>query len=566
MSQLKGKFLQNGSVTNDKVASGIDAAKLGDGSVSNAEFQRLNGVTSDIQSQLDAKVDDSEKGAANGVATLDGSGKVPVSQLPNAVMTYEGLWNASTNSPALSDGTGNAGMVYRVSVAGTQNLGSGNISFEIGDYAIYNAAGTWEKADTTDAVASVNGQTGIVVLDSDDIAEGASNLYFSEERAQDAIGNNLLDTASVDLSYNDATGQISADVLPAGVNHDQLQNFVANEHVDHSSVNINTAANSGLAGGGDITASRSLSIDPANANAGTVASGDLILAADVSNANALIKVTAQSIADLAAASLVGGDGIDITGNTVSVDHDGQGLTFATAQLSLELDGSTLSKSATGLKVAAGGITNTEVNAAAAIAYSKLNLSASIVNADIANAAAIAYSKLALSNSIVAGDLTANSVETAKIADDAVTKEKIAADVAGNGLGQNVDGSLEIKLAAAGALEIVADELKAKVDAATVKINGSNQLEALKQEEAQFTLVAGDITNQYVDLSHVAYSAASIQVIPDGGIPQLRGVDFTVSLTGGAGGNTRITFAGDLATGGAAELVATDILVVRYSRL
>ena len=32
-----------------------DAAKIADGSVSNAEFQRLDGVTSDIQTQLDTK-------------------------------------------------------------------------------------------------------------------------------------------------------------------------------------------------------------------------------------------------------------------------------------------------------------------------------------------------------------------------------------------------------------------------------------------------------------------------------------------------------------------------------
>jgi hypothetical protein len=562
MSTLKTKFISDGAVTNAKIATGIDAAKLADGSVSNAELQHLNGISSNIQDQLDDKIDSSEKGAANGVATLDGSGKVPVSQLPNAIMEYQGTWDASTNSPTLADGTGSAGDVYRVTVAGTQFTPS--IAFDVGDYAIYNGT-KWEKADMTDAVASVNGFTGVVVLDTDDVAEG-TNKYFSDELAQDAVGTILTDSASIDFTYDDGTPSITAAVLPAGVDHDQLQNFVANEHVDHSSVSINTAADSGLAGGGDITASRSLSIDPNNAAAGTVASGDLILAADISNANALIKVTAQSIANLAAASLVGADGITISGNDVSVDHDGEGLTFSANQLALELDGSSLSKSASGLKVAAGGITNTEVNASAAIAYSKLALTDSIVNADINSAAAIAYSKLALSNSIVAGDLTANAVETAKIANDAVDKDKIAADVAGNGLAQNVDGSLEIALAAAGGLEIVADELKAKVDAATIKINGSNQLEALKVNEAQFTLVAGDITNQYVDLSHVAHSAASIQVIPDGGLPQLRGVDFTVSLTGGAGGNTRITFAGDLATGGAAELVATDILVVRYSHL
>ena len=47
--------IDNGVVTDAKVASGIDAAKIADGSVSNAEYQYLGGVTSDIQTQLDGK-------------------------------------------------------------------------------------------------------------------------------------------------------------------------------------------------------------------------------------------------------------------------------------------------------------------------------------------------------------------------------------------------------------------------------------------------------------------------------------------------------------------------------
>lgn len=74
--------------------------------------------------------------------------------------------------------------------------------------------------------------------------------------------------------------------------------------------------------------------------------------------------------------------------------DGQGIELTGSTFSLELDGTTLSKSASGVRVASGGITNTEINAAAAIAYSKLNLNSSIVDADVATSAAIARSKLA----------------------------------------------------------------------------------------------------------------------------------------------------------------------------
>lgn len=45
------------------------------------ELSYLNNVTSDIQNQLDAKLDDSQLGAANGVASLDSATRLPASQL-----------------------------------------------------------------------------------------------------------------------------------------------------------------------------------------------------------------------------------------------------------------------------------------------------------------------------------------------------------------------------------------------------------------------------------------------------------------------------------------------------
>jgi hypothetical protein len=70
--------IDNGVVSNDKLGTGIDAAKLGDGSVSNAEFQYLNGVTSAIQTQLDAKVDENAAitGSTKTKITYDAKGLV----------------------------------------------------------------------------------------------------------------------------------------------------------------------------------------------------------------------------------------------------------------------------------------------------------------------------------------------------------------------------------------------------------------------------------------------------------------------------------------------------------
>ena len=44
-----------GTVANNQVATGIDAIKIGDGSVTNTEFQHINTVSSNVQTQLDAK-------------------------------------------------------------------------------------------------------------------------------------------------------------------------------------------------------------------------------------------------------------------------------------------------------------------------------------------------------------------------------------------------------------------------------------------------------------------------------------------------------------------------------
>jgi hypothetical protein len=70
--------IDNGVVSNDKLATGIDAAKLGDGTVSNTEFQTLNGVTSAIQTQLDGKVDENAAitGATKTKITYDAKGLV----------------------------------------------------------------------------------------------------------------------------------------------------------------------------------------------------------------------------------------------------------------------------------------------------------------------------------------------------------------------------------------------------------------------------------------------------------------------------------------------------------
>ena len=144
-----------------------------------------------------------DAGAALGVATLDAGGKVPVSELPAAVLgalSYQGTWDASTNNPTLTSSVGTKGYYYVVSVAGNTNL-NGITDWLVGDWAVYNGT-VWQKVDNTETVTSVNGQTGAVVLTTTNVAEG-TNLYYTDTRARAS------NSAGTGISYDSGTGVIT---------------------------------------------------------------------------------------------------------------------------------------------------------------------------------------------------------------------------------------------------------------------------------------------------------------------------------------------------------------------
>lgn len=142
-------------------------------------------------------------GVALGVATLDASGKVPLSEIPDSIigaLSYQGTWNASTNTPTLISSVGVKGYYYVVSVAGTTNL-NGITDWQVGDWAVFDGL-IWEKVDNTDGVTSVNGFTGAVTLTTTNISEG-TNLYYTDARARAAI------SAGTAISYSNTTGVIT---------------------------------------------------------------------------------------------------------------------------------------------------------------------------------------------------------------------------------------------------------------------------------------------------------------------------------------------------------------------
>lgn len=169
----------------------------------------------ELAAGLATKQSTSEKGQASGYASLDGGGKVPATQLPNSVMELQGAWNAATNTPPLADGTGNPGDCYRVSNAGTRDLGSGPINFKVNDTVLYGADGKWFRSRATDEVLTVFGRNGDVVAQPNDYAVSDINgLPAALAAKQDALG--ALPPPPVDRQVFTADGTWTKPTAPAG--------------------------------------------------------------------------------------------------------------------------------------------------------------------------------------------------------------------------------------------------------------------------------------------------------------------------------------------------------------
>ena len=149
------------------------------------------------QALLDTYQLRSEKGVSNGYASLDSTGKVPISQLPSSIMEYKGTWNASTNTPTLANGTGDTGDVYICNVAGTVNFGAGPITFAVGDYVIYSGS-IWQRSSgavgtVTSVAASITGNA-IGITGSPVTTSGTLAFAFAGTGAQYIKGDGTLAT------------------------------------------------------------------------------------------------------------------------------------------------------------------------------------------------------------------------------------------------------------------------------------------------------------------------------------------------------------------------------------
>jgi len=141
--------------------------------------------------------------AGNGL-TLTGNSFAIDTAVTVDVSTSQTLSNKTLTSPQVTGlYIADTGFV----VEGTDNEHETTVVFTdpTEDRTITFKNGTGTVAFTTDIPTTTDGLT-----------EGSTNKYFTDERAEDAIGAILTDTATVDLTYNDngaSAGTISADVI-----------------------------------------------------------------------------------------------------------------------------------------------------------------------------------------------------------------------------------------------------------------------------------------------------------------------------------------------------------------
>ena len=174
-------------------------------------------ITESQISDLGTYIPASEKAAINGVATLNANGVIPDSQIPPLAITTTYVVASEVEQLALT--------VQEGDVAVRTDLNQNFIALN----ATNATMADWQLLLTpTDAVLSVNGQTGIVVLAASDVGAAPTTLTLTAGIGL-AGGGDLTANRTFDLDLNSLTALVEADgstdyavVYEAGVGHKKM--------------------------------------------------------------------------------------------------------------------------------------------------------------------------------------------------------------------------------------------------------------------------------------------------------------------------------------------------------
>ncbi|WP_299182715.1 hypothetical protein [uncultured Chryseobacterium sp.] len=194
-------YTAGNGLTLSGTAFSLPVTTSGSGNVVTGVTQTANGITVSMGSvatsvDLANYVPLTQKGAANGVATLDGSGMVPSSQLPSYVDdVLEGYYRSA-------DGRFYKEAAYTNVIAGE----TGKIYVSLDTNKSYRWSGTAFVYITSGAVDSVNGLTGVVVLNKSHV--GLGNVDNTADSAKSVLSATKWTTArTISLSGVTATAQ-----------------------------------------------------------------------------------------------------------------------------------------------------------------------------------------------------------------------------------------------------------------------------------------------------------------------------------------------------------------------
>jgi hypothetical protein len=203
-SAITSAKINDGAIVNADInaSAAIDATKIHDGTISNTEFGYLNGVSSNIQDQLDAKgASNANLTAIGNLATTDGnfivgSGSTWVAETGSTARASLGLGTISTqaaNSVAISGGT--------ITGLGAPSSGSDaanktyvddlvtglktRIITRVATTANINLSNALENGDTLDGITLATGNKVLVKDQTDATENGIYNVVASGTATRD---------------------------------------------------------------------------------------------------------------------------------------------------------------------------------------------------------------------------------------------------------------------------------------------------------------------------------------------------------------------------------------------
>ena len=220
----------------------------------------------------------------------------------------------------------------------------------------------------------------------DEITEGSSNLYFTNERVDDRVSGLLSAGVNVALTYDDANGDLEIrvpyeniqDTVGAQIATNGTHTGLTASYDDANDGAIDLAVSTShvrglISAGGDLSYDNSTGVISFTNDAG-----------DISSVVAGTGMTGGGTSGDVTVNVIGGDGITANANDIALSSSvaGNGLSFSSGVLAVGVDDSSIELDSDAVQVKALGVTN----AMLAGSINEGKLAGGITNAKLANSA------------------------------------------------------------------------------------------------------------------------------------------------------------------------------------